>query len=63
MGPVIADVYIDGGRSMIDYHFPVVEAIKRRDSDAAAKAIMDDIILGGQAIQQLFKEEPLLDAV
>ncbi|GLR46170.1 GntR family transcriptional regulator [Mesorhizobium amorphae] len=50
MGPVIADAYIDGGRSMIDYHYPVVEAIRRRDSQGAARAIMDDIIHGGQSI-------------
>jgi DNA-binding GntR family transcriptional regulator len=52
MGPVIADAYVDGGRSMIDYHYPVVDAIKNRDSKAAAQAIMDDIIHGGQAILQ-----------
>ena len=50
MGPLIADAYLDGGRSMIDFHYPIVEAIKRRDPEAAARAIMDDIELGGQAI-------------
>ncbi len=37
MGPVIADAHIDGGRSMIEHHYPVIEALrKRRDPDAAA---------------------------
>lgn len=50
MGPLIADAYLDGGRSMIDFHYPIVEAIKRRDPEGAARAIMDDIEQGGQAI-------------
>ncbi|MEH2512828.1 DNA-binding GntR family transcriptional regulator [Nitrobacteraceae bacterium AZCC 1564] len=50
MGPVIADAYIDGGRSMIEHHYPVIEALKRKDPDAAAAAIMNDLIKGGQAV-------------
>lgn len=50
MGPLIADAYLDGGRSMIDYHYPVVEALRRHDPEAAARAIMDDIELGGRSI-------------
>lgn len=50
MGPLIADSYEAGGRAMIDYHYPVVEALRRRDSQAAAAAIMNDITLGGSAI-------------
>ncbi|MBZ9772520.1 GntR family transcriptional regulator [Mesorhizobium sp. CO1-1-8] len=50
MGPLIADSYESGGRSMIDYHYPVVDALKRHDSQAAAAAIMNDITLGGRAI-------------
>ncbi|MDX3924292.1 MAG: GntR family transcriptional regulator [Shinella sp.] len=50
MGPLIADAYLDGGRSMIDYHYPVIEAVRRRDPAAAAQAMMDDILHGGKAI-------------
>lgn len=50
MGPLIADAYMEGGRAMIDYHYPVVEAIRRRAPEAAARAIMDDIELGGQVM-------------
>jgi len=50
MGPLIADSYIDGGRSMVDFHYPVVEALKRRDSAGASAAIVDDIVLGGRVI-------------
>ena len=35
---------------MIDYHYPVVEALKRHDGAGAAMAIIDDIQLGGQAV-------------
>lgn len=56
MGPLIADAYIDGGRSMIDHHYPVVEAIKRRDPTAAAEAITRDILLGGDAILERVPE-------
>jgi len=50
MGPVIADAYIDGGRSMIEHHYPVIDALRRRDPDAAAATIMNDLIKGGQAV-------------
>ncbi|RMI06475.1 GntR family transcriptional regulator (plasmid) [Sinorhizobium meliloti] len=50
MGPHISDVYIEGGRAMIDHHYPVVEALKRHDSAAASMAIVDDILLGGKPI-------------
>jgi len=50
MGPHISDAYLAGGRVMIDHHYPVVEALKRHDSPAAAMAIVDDILLGGKPI-------------
>ncbi|KFI29844.1 GntR family transcriptional regulator [Haematobacter missouriensis] len=50
MGPLIADSYDAGGRAMIDHHYPVVDAIRRRDPAGAAVAIMSDITLGGAAI-------------
>lgn len=50
MGPVIADSYGSGGRTMIEYHYPIVEALKRHDPAAAADAIVNDINLGGQVI-------------
>lgn len=50
MGPHISDVYIPAGRAMIDHHYPVVDALKRHDSAAAAMAIIDDILLGGKPI-------------
>ncbi|WFT90975.1 GntR family transcriptional regulator [Rhizobium leguminosarum] len=50
MGPLIADAYLDGGRLMIDFHYPVIAAIRKRDPQAAAHAIMDDIEQGGHSI-------------
>ena len=50
MGPLIADSYLQGGRAMVDYHYPVIDALRRHDSAAAARAIVDDIVLGGKAI-------------
>ncbi|MEX0921825.1 MAG: GntR family transcriptional regulator [Rhodovibrionaceae bacterium] len=50
MGPLIARSYLDGGREMIDFHYPVADAIFRHDPEAASQAIMDDILHGGRAI-------------
>lgn len=54
MGPLIADVYASAGRAMIDHHYPLIEAIRRHDGAAAARAIQADILLGG---------EPLLERI
>lgn len=50
MGPLVAGSYVRGGRSMIDHHYPVLDAVKHRDAEAAAAAIMKDIEDGGQCI-------------
>ncbi|MBB6210685.1 GntR family transcriptional regulator [Novispirillum itersonii] len=50
MGPLVAGAYGPGGRDMIDHHYPVLDALERRDPDAAATAIMQDILGGGQMI-------------
>lgn len=57
MGPLIARAYLEGGREMIDYHYPVVEAISRHDPEAASQAIMDDILRGGRVILQQVPED------
>lgn len=43
MGPLIAQSYRHGGRTMIDQHYVILAAIEARDSDAAERAIADDI--------------------
>lgn len=50
MGPVIANVYLEGDRDMIDHHYKILEALKNRDPAGAAEAIVDDIQQGGRAI-------------
>ena len=45
MGPLIADVYAGAGRTMIDHHYPLMEAIRRGDGPAASLAIQTDIQL------------------
>ena len=50
MGPLIAQQYEDGGRDMIDYHYPVLTAFRRKDSQAARIAIQTDILSGGNSI-------------
>lgn len=52
MGPVISEVYLEGGRSMIDHHYSVLDALRNKDADAAARAIMDDILVGGTIIAE-----------
>lgn len=50
MGPLIADVYADAGRTMIDHHYPLMEAIRHRDGPAAAQAIQQDILQASGSI-------------
>ncbi|MCM8737855.1 GntR family transcriptional regulator [Azospirillum sp. A1-3] len=50
MGPLIADVYGGAGRTMIDHHYPLMEAIRRHDGLAAAHAIQADILLASGPI-------------
>ena len=58
MGPLIAEAYTESGRAMIDHHYPVVEALRRRDPQAAAAAIQRDIIEGGGSILALLPAGP-----
>lgn len=50
MGPLIADVYDGAGRTMIDHHYPLMDAIHRHDGPAAARAIQADILLASGPI-------------
>ncbi|WP_291654394.1 GntR family transcriptional regulator [Bosea sp. (in: a-proteobacteria)] len=50
MGPVIAAAYADGGRTMIEHHYHVIEAIRRHEPQAAKTAIREDILAGGGVI-------------
>ncbi len=50
MGPLIAQTYIEGGRAMIEHHYPVLDALRAHDPEAASRAIQKDIIVGGQGI-------------
>ncbi|WP_245429634.1 GntR family transcriptional regulator [Mesorhizobium sp. DCY119] len=43
MGPIIAAVYMQGGRGMIQYHHDILDALRRRDGEAAEWAIRQDI--------------------
>lgn len=57
VGPLIAQSYEAGGADMIDHHFPVLEAIKRRDANAARVAIQTDLLAGGQAMFDSFTQQ------
>lgn len=57
MGPHISHAYIEGGRTMIDHHYPVIDALKRHDPSAASMAIVDDILLGGKPILERLEGE------
>lgn len=50
MGPIIAAVYESGGRTMIDHHYAVLDALERGDPQAAQRAICEDILSGGGVI-------------
>lgn len=55
MGPLIAQSYVQGGRDMVDHHYPLIEALLRKDSRAARIAVQTDIISGGKSILETFK--------
>lgn len=59
MGPLIADVYGGAGRTMIDHHYPLMDAIRRHDGPAAARAIQDDIQLASGPILERIGAEHL----
>jgi len=50
MGPVISAAYERGGRTMIDDHYAVLDAIRQKDAAAARQAICRDILSGGDVI-------------
>jgi len=50
MGPVISAAYEGGGRTMIDQHYVVLDALRERNGRAAKDAIRHDILLGGDVI-------------
>jgi len=57
MGPLIAEVYSDGGRDMIDGHYALIEAMRNKDGQAARIAVQTDILSGGQAILELKRRQ------
>jgi len=64
MGPLISELYEAGGRSMIEHHYPVLEAIRAGDGPAARRGIAQDILKGGEVILRhklLEAEEPAHD--
>lgn len=50
MGPVISAAYEKGGRTMIEHHYEVLDAIRKHDAQAAKHAIREDIMSGGGVI-------------
>ncbi len=56
MGPLIAQSYVQGGRDMVDHHYPLIEAMLRKDARAARIAVQTDIISGGKSILETFKD-------
>ena len=53
IGPLIAQAYRQGERSMIDYHYPVIKALENRDPQAARIAIQGDLLSGGRTMLHL----------
>ncbi|MCQ9618143.1 GntR family transcriptional regulator [Paenalcaligenes niemegkensis] len=57
MGPLIAEIYADGGRDMIDGHYVLIEAMRNRDGQAAKIAVQTDILSGGQPILEFKRKQ------
>jgi DNA-binding GntR family transcriptional regulator len=53
MGPLISEIYEQGGRSMIEHHYQVVQAIKDRNPQAARAAMREDLESAGELIIKL----------
>lgn len=62
MGPLIGQVYENGGRDMIDHHYPVLKAFKNGDGHAARIAIQTDIMSGGHHILEHKQSESVTSA-
>jgi DNA-binding GntR family transcriptional regulator len=43
MGPIISTAYPGGGRAMIQYHYEILDAVRKGDAQAAEVAIRSDI--------------------
>lgn len=50
MGPLISSGYKEGGRTMVEHHYTVIEAIRNADGTAARSAIRKDILEGGKIL-------------
>lgn len=55
-GPLIAQGYTAGGRKMIEHHYEVLEAIRSRRPDEAAKAMQLDLFEGGAALVRMLDD-------
>ncbi|REE07535.1 GntR family transcriptional regulator [Paraburkholderia sp. BL27I4N3] len=60
MGPIISEVYEQGGRSMIEHHYDIVQAIKDRNPRAARSAMREDIESAGELILRLRTQDRTL---
>lgn len=49
-GPLIADIYGDGGKIFTEHHHPIVDAIRNKDAEGARHAMQHDILEGSQVI-------------
>jgi DNA-binding GntR family transcriptional regulator len=49
-GPLVAQVYGQGGLKMVKHHHPILAAIEARDPAAARAAVRDDILEGGEVV-------------
>ncbi|WP_321338830.1 GntR family transcriptional regulator [uncultured Cohaesibacter sp.] len=51
--PLIAHGYLEAGRAMIDHHYEVFEAVRKKDVDAVAIAVERDLSLGGAPLVRM----------
>lgn len=65
MGPIISTIYAGGGRTMIQYHYEILEAVRNGDPEAAEKAIHADINAAAEIVlasDVLGRAEPRAEA-
>ena len=54
-GPLIAQGYTTGGRKMIEHHYEILEAIRQRRPEDAARAMQLDLFEGGASLVRMLE--------
>jgi DNA-binding GntR family transcriptional regulator len=57
IGPLLSDSYAAGGRTMVEHHYAIVDAIKRHDPQLARASVRQDILEGSTVVAEAMKDK------